>query len=61
MRFPSSGFECDVKESLWLNFFYHYDFRPVGTCRQRPGDDLVLKAVFTYNQPADRLESRRVH
>ena len=59
VRFPSSGFERDVKETLWLNFFYHYDFRPAGGRRHRPGEDLVLKARFTYNQNGDRLQSQR--
>ncbi len=59
VRFPSSGFDRDVKETLWLSFFYHYDFRPVGRHKHRPGDDLVLKAHFTYYEPADRLQSLR--
>jgi hypothetical protein len=59
VRHPSSGFERDVKETLWLNFFYHYDFRPFDRRRHRPGEDLVLKVRFNYNQQADRLQSRR--
>jgi hypothetical protein len=59
VHFPSSGFERDVKETLWLNFFYHYDFRPVDRRHHRPGEDLVLRARFTYNQAADRLQSQR--
>jgi GNAT superfamily N-acetyltransferase len=59
VRFPSSGFERDVKETLWLSFFYHYDFRPADRHKHRPGDDLLLKAHFTYNELADRLQSRR--
>ena len=59
VRFPSSGFERDVKEMLWLSFFYHYDFRPADRARHRPGSDLVLRARFSYFEPGDRLQSHR--
>jgi hypothetical protein len=59
VRFPSTGFDRDVKETLWLSFFYHYDFRPVDGHKHRPGDDLVLRARFTYYERADRLQSLR--
>ena len=59
VRFPSTGFDRDVKETLWLSFFYHYDFRPLDRRKHRPGDDLVLRARFTYNRRFDRLQSLR--
>jgi hypothetical protein len=59
VRHPSSGFERYVKETLWLSFFYYYDFRRLDVRRHQPGEDLVLRACFTYNPEADRLQSRR--
>jgi hypothetical protein len=60
VRFPSRGFERDVRQTLWMSFFYHYDFRPPRARRPLPGEDLVLKACYSYNKAADRLESRRL-
>jgi Patatin-like phospholipase len=60
VRHPSVGFERDVNETLWQNFFYQYDFRPFDRHRRRPGEDLVLKACFRYNKRFDRLQSQRV-
>ena len=62
VRHPSSGFDRDVKETLWLNFFYHYDFRPFDRHRHQPGQDLQCSKRlqhFAYNEEADRLQSRR--
>jgi hypothetical protein len=60
VRHPSSGFERSVNETLWLNFFYHYDFRPFDHRRHRTGENLVLKARFRYSKRFDRLQSQRV-
>jgi hypothetical protein len=43
-RFPSTRpTGRDIEKEIWLNFFYHYDFRGAGTKDIEEGKDLVLR------------------